>query len=76
MARTKYVFLDADEHSESELELFANLKGNIHIGIVDQSADHAYNFQFISLDLETAESLLVELKRQIKIIKKAKNEQL
>lgn len=74
MSRSKIVFYGTDESETERHELYAygNSSDEIYIEVNDGSGEHL-NMGFICLDIETAVSLVKNLKREIGLIKQSKN---
>ncbi len=64
----KFYGTEETNTSDNSLDVFVNSQLEITVRIKDESVDHDYNQQLISLDKQTAIRLSRELRKQIALL--------
>ena len=64
----KFYGTEVTNTNEHSLDVFVNSQLEITVRIKDESIDHDYNIQLVSLDKQTAIRLSRELRKQIALL--------
>jgi hypothetical protein len=64
----KFYGTEETNTSDNSLDVFVNSQLEITVRIKDESVDHVYNQQLVSLDKQTAIRLSRELRKQIALL--------
>ena len=64
----KFYGTESTNTNEHSLDVFVNSQLEITVRIKDESIDHDYNIQLVSLDKQTAIRLSRELRKQIALL--------
>ena len=64
----KFYGTEETKTNDNSLEVFVNTHDEITVRIKDESVDHDYNRQLVSLDKQTAIRLSREIRKQIALL--------